>query len=98
VRGEAPAAAEAAPHARALGDLATQAARLYPAGSGGGLSRARDAVWSQPAAFAAQQAAYAAATAVLVQAAAGADPALLAAAFGDVALACKGCHDRFVRD
>lgn len=98
VRGESPAGADAAGHAQALVAIAGEMSRLYPAGSQGRASQARPEVWSQASAFTAAQATYARSAAATVKAAQSGDAASLASAFTTLALACKGCHDRFVRN
>jgi len=98
VRGEAPAGADAAAHAQALVGLAAEMPRLYPAGSEGPGSQARREVWSQASAFAGAHNTYAQSAAAMLKAAQSGDAATLAPAFSTLALACKGCHDRFVRN
>lgn len=98
VRGQSPAGADAAAHAQALVGIAAEMPRLYPAGSEGPGSQARPEVWSQASAFAAAGTTYAQGAAAMLKAAQSADAVTLASAFSTLALACKGCHDRFVRN
>lgn len=95
VRGKVPEDAQLAIHAQALADLNTGLTRLFPEGSDFGETKAKEAVWDDPAKF--EQAANAAqdATAAFAAAVAGGDSAKIAAAHKKVGQSCKGCHKDF---
>lgn len=95
VRGKVPEDAELALHAQALADLNTNLTRLFPQGSDFGETKAKEAIWDDPAKF--EQAANAArdATAAFATAVAGGDSAKIAEAHKKVGKSCKGCHEDF---
>lgn len=80
-------------HAEALATTATIAGTLFPAGSEGG--QALPVIWEEPDKFAAAIEELQTSTAALADAAAGNDPAALAAAFKTAGASCKGCHERY---
>ena len=80
-------------HADALAATATIAGTLFPAGSEGG--EALPVIWEEPDKFAAAIEELQTSTAALADAAAGDDPAALAAAFKAAGASCKGCHERY---
>ncbi len=63
-----------------------------------GTHRARPEVWSDAAGFKAASEKLPALTARLADVAKSGDQAALKAAFGDVAAACKACHDKYQKE
>ncbi len=79
-------------NATAIAENLEKASGHFPAGSGGGSSRAKAEIWSDAAGFEkAMKEAVAAATALQ----AVKDEAAYGAAFGAVGGSCKGCHDKY---
>jgi cytochrome c556 len=69
-----------------------KASTLFPAGSGGGESRAKPEIWTDGAAFAkGMQDAQAAAVALQSVS----DEAAFGPALGALGASCKGCHDKY---
>ena len=95
VRGKVAPEGDLLMHARALAELNAHLPRLFPAGSDFGETKAKPAIWDEPAKF--EQATTAArdATAAFLGAVEGGDAAAIAAAHKDVGQACKGCHEDF---
>ncbi len=91
-KGKAQAGPETIIHAQAVRELSATIAVLFPAGSGGGKSRAKPEVWSDNATFMKFADAIAAATPALVAAAKSGDAAAIGAALGGVGKNCGGCH------
>lgn len=79
-------------HAGTIADNLKAAAKLFPAGSGGGGSRAKAEIWSDPADFEKwfkdSQAAAVALQSVQ-------DEAALAPALQALGATCKSCHDKY---
>lgn len=82
-------------HAEAMASLATELEHIFPEGSAVNESEALPAIWEKPEEFAAAIQATVDATAALEDAAAGGDPAAIGAAFREVGMSCRGCHDNF---
>jgi cytochrome c556 len=78
--------------ATTIADNLKKATTLFPAGSGGGESRAKPEIWTDAAGFEkAMKDAHA--TAVALQAVK--DEAAFGPALGAVGASCKGCHDKY---
>ena len=82
-------------HAEGLANGAKELHRVFPAGSNVGDSEALPAIWEQPAEFRAAIAKAEDATAAFVDAAKGGDSEAIGAAFRNVGMACRGCHDHY---
>lgn len=83
-------------HADGLANGVTEMAHLFPPGSAVGDSEALPAIWEEPEQFADAVEKAQAATAHFQQVIAdGGDDEAIGAAFRDVGLACRGCHDRY---
>lgn len=82
-------------HAMAVGEIANTVTLLFPAGSGGGDSRALPEIWSDWAGFEKAADALAAAAPGLVEAAKSGDQGKIGAALGMAGKACGGCHKPF---
>ncbi len=83
-------------HARGLANSAGEIHRVFQPGSAVGDSEALPVIWEQPEKFkAALQKAADAAENFHRVAASGADKAALGAAFKEVGMSCRGCHDDF---
>jgi cytochrome c556 len=80
-------------HIEAIAGTAKMVRDLFPAGSDKGDTQALPGIWQRPAAFREAYEALEAAAPKLVEKSGGADA--LRTAFGEVARACKGCHDNF---
>lgn len=88
-------ASDLAYHAAALAASTKGLARLFPAGSDFGETRAKAEIWSKRSEFdKAANDAEKAGSAFLAAVSAD-DKAAIGKAFGDLAEACKGCHKRF---
>lgn len=85
-------AAVASKNASTILEKLKQAQGLFPAGSGGGKSRAKAEIWSDPAGFDKAMKDGQAAAAKL---AAAKDEAAFAAAIGALGTSCKGCHEKY---
>lgn len=78
--------------ATTIADNLQKAAALFPAGSGGGTSRAKAEIWTDAAGFEkAMKDAHAAAVALQ----AVKDEAAFGPALGAVGASCKSCHDKY---
>jgi cytochrome c556 len=95
VRGKIDAAGDLAMHARALAELNSDLARLFPEGSDFGETQAKEAIWEDWDKFEQASKAAAEATAGFASAVDGGDPEKIAAAFREVGKSCKGCHEDF---
>ena len=82
-------------HAEGLANGAKELHRLFQAGSNVGESEALPAIWERPEEFAAAIGKAEEATAAFVDAAKGGDREVIGAAFRNVGMACRGCHDNF---
>lgn len=94
-KGEASVDASTLVHAMAVHELSVTIVHLFPAGSGGGDSRAKPEIWQQWDKFTMAADALADATPGLVEAAKTGDAKQIGAALGDVGKACGGCHKPF---
>lgn len=91
-KGKAP-ASNAAALADAMNSFASITGNIFPEGSGGAKTRAKDEIWSNPAEFKAAVTAFQKAAANMASAAArGGD---MKAAFGMLGKSCSGCHRSF---
>lgn len=84
-------------HAAGLANGAAELKNLFPAGSDVEGSEALPAIWSEPEKFSEAIDAMVAATGEFESAAASGDSAAIGAAFRQVGMACRGCHDNFRR-
>jgi cytochrome c556 len=87
-----------ASHAEALAAAGEQAAKLFPAGSGGSKSDALPLIWEEPEKFQKAAADIKTTTAQLRDAIRSGDKAAIGKAMKPVFDACKGCHDRYRKD
>ena len=79
-------------NATTIADNLKKSAALFPAGSGGGTSRAKAEIWTDAAGFdKAMKDAHAAAVALQNVK----DEAAFGPALGAVGASCKGCHDKY---
>lgn len=82
-------------HARGLANGAKELHRLFPAGSNVGESEALPVIWENTEDFAAAITKTEEATAAFVAAAESGDKDAISAAFRNVGMSCRGCHDNF---
>ena len=82
-------------HAEGLANGAAELSNLFPEGSAVGDSEALPAIWEQPDEFAEAIDAMVEATAAFEEAAADGDQEAIGAAFRQVGMSCRGCHDNF---
>ena len=82
-------------HARGLADGAREMERIFQEGSNVGESEALPLIWEEPDAFAEAIANMQEATAAFVAAAESGDSEAIGAAFRNVGMSCRGCHDRY---
>ena len=82
-------------HAEGLASAASELDRLFPEGSNVGESEALPIIWEEPGAFAEAIAKMQQATAAFVEAAKSGDQEAIGAAFRNVGMGCRGCHDRY---
>jgi cytochrome c556 len=94
-KGKAKADAATSVHGMALQSISMTIPYLFPKGSGGGTSRAKDEIWAQWDKFQASADALAAATPALAAAAKTGDAAQIGTAIGAVGKACGACHKAF---
>lgn len=96
VKGEVAHAGDVKGHVAALNDLAAMSAHIFPTAPETEKSDLLPAAWEKPQEFKAALVAFETTAGNLAKAAA-ADPTPrgIAPAFGDLAKACKGCHDQF---
>ncbi len=94
-KGEVGHAGHMAGHAAAIDALASMTGDVFPEGSGGDATRARDEIWRDAAGFEAAVKAFQAAAAKLLEAAGAGDAGAVGAALGGVGRTCGGCHRAF---
>lgn len=82
-------------HAEALANSAGELENVFQEGSDVGESEALPAIWEKPDEFAAAINKLVEATAVLEEAAASGEQEAIGAAFREVGMSCRGCHDNF---
>lgn len=82
-------------HAEGLANSANELENLWPEGSNVGESESLPVIWEDPEKFAEAIDALVTATTAFEEAAAGGDPAAIGAAFRQVGMSCRGCHDNF---
>lgn len=82
-------------HAQALANGAKELGRVFQEGSNVGESEALPLIWEEPEEFAAAIAKTEEATAAFVTAAESGDEESISAAFRNVGMSCRGCHDRY---
>jgi len=82
-------------HAQGLANGANELSRVFPKGSNVGESEALPVIWEEPEAFAEAIAKLQESTAAFVTAAESGDEEAIGAAFRNVGMSCRGCHDRF---
>ncbi len=83
------------PQAQALLDLSIMTPDLFPAGSGGDNTRARDEIWQDPSGFAAASAAFVTASEGLLRALESGNEALAREGLETLSASCGGCHQPF---
>lgn len=84
-------------HAEGLANGAAELKNIFPEGSDVDGSEALPAIWGEPDKFAEAIDTMVQATGEFEAAAAGGDSAAIGAAFRQVGMACRGCHDNFRR-
>lgn len=94
-KGEAAADAATAVHGQAIQELALSVRFLWPEGSGGANTRAKDEIWQQWDKFMAASDAFKDAAPQLAAAAKTGDRGQIGAALGAVGKTCGGCHKPF---
>ncbi len=94
-KGEVGHAGHMAGHAAAIDALASMTGDVFPEGSGGDATRAKDEIWRDAAGFEAAVEAFRAAAAKLLEAAEAGDAETVGAALGGVGRTCGGCHRAF---
>ena len=82
-------------HATAINAIASMTANIFPKGSGGNNTRAKDEVWQDTAKFDEAVKAFQGAAANLLQAADSGDKDVVGAALNGVGKSCGGCHKTF---
>ncbi len=82
-------------HARGLAAGAAELNRIFPAGSNVGESGALPAIWEDAEGFAEAVANMQAAAEAFVEAAESGDAEAIGAAFRNVGMGCRGCHDNY---
>jgi cytochrome c556 len=82
-------------HAAGLASAAAELGSIFPEGSAVDESEALPVIWEEPEKFAAAIAKLQDATAAFVVAVDGGDKAAIGAAFRNVGMSCRGCHDDF---
>lgn len=82
-------------HAEGLANGAKELSRVFPAGSNVGETEALPVIWEDTEGFAAAIAKTVAATEAFVAAAESGDAEAIGAAFRDVGMSCRGCHDNY---
>lgn len=82
-------------HAQGLAAGAKELSRVFPKGSDVGETEALPIIWEEPEAFAAAAAKAEEATAAFLAAAQSGDQEAISAAFRNVGMSCRGCHDRY---
>jgi len=94
-KGEAQADAGTPVHGQAIQELSLTVRFLWPEGSGGANTRAKDEIWQQWDKFMAANDAFKHAAPKLAAAAKTGDRAQIGAALGEVGKTCGGCHKPF---
>lgn len=94
-KGEVGHAGHMAGHAAAVDALASMTGDVFPEGSGGDATRAKDEIWRDTAGFEAAVEAFRAAASKLLEAAETGDAGAVGAALGGVGRTCGGCHRAF---
>lgn len=94
-KGDVGHAGHMAGHAAAIAALASMTGDVFPEGSGGDATRAKDEIWRDAAGFEAAVEAFRAAAAKLLDAAEAGDAGAVGAALGGVGRTCGGCHRAF---
>jgi len=82
-------------HAEGLANSAAELGNIFPEGSAVGESEALPAIWEKPDEFQAAIDKMVSATEAFEEAAASGDQAAIGAAFREVGMSCRGCHDNF---
>ncbi len=82
-------------HARGLDSAARELHRVFQEGSDVGETEALPAIWEDAEGFAEAIAAMETATAAFVEAAESGDGEAIGAAFRNVGMGCRGCHDNY---
>lgn len=82
-------------HAQGLADGARELGRVFQEGSNVGESEALPVIWEEPEAFAQAVAKTEEATAAFLAAAESGDTEAIGAAFRNVGMSCRGCHDKY---
>jgi cytochrome c556 len=82
-------------HAEGLSNAAAELEHIFPEGSNVGDSEALPAIWENADEFQAAIDKMVDATGAFEDAAADGDPAAIGAAFREVGMSCRGCHDNF---
>lgn len=82
-------------HAQGLANGAQELKNIFPEGSDVDGSESLPAIWSEPDKFAEAIDAMVTSTAALEEAVEGGDRAAIGAAFRNVGMSCRGCHDNF---
>lgn len=82
-------------HAEGLASTANELTHVFPEGSNVGDSEALPAIWERPDEFAGAVQKMRDATAAFEEAAADGDQEAIGAAFREVGMSCRGCHDNF---
>lgn len=82
-------------HAAGLASAAAELKHIFPEGSDVDESEALPAIWEEPEKFAAAVKKAEEATAAFEEAVAGGDSEAIGAAFRNVGMSCRGCHDDF---
>jgi cytochrome c556 len=82
-------------HARGLAHGAREMERIFQEGSDVGESEALPLIWEEPEAFAEAVSKMQEAAAAFVVAAESGDGEAIGAAFRNVGMSCRGCHDRY---
>ena len=82
-------------HAEGLANAASELDHIFPEGSAVEGSEALPAIWENPDEFQAAIDKMVAATENFEEAASGGDMGAIGAAFREVGMSCRGCHDNF---
>lgn len=82
-------------HAEGLSNAAAELKHIFPEGSNVGESEALPAIWAEPEKFAEAIQATVDAAAAFEDAVASEDAEAIGAAFRNVGMSCRGCHDNF---
>jgi len=82
-------------HAQGIAASAAELDRIFPAGSNVGESEALPAIWEDADGFARAVANMQAAATAFVEAAEGGNAEAIGAAFRNLGMGCRGCHDNY---